>query len=114
MHLFLASFELHLVKGDVPLLQGLTSSIKNNSALIEQSYHTVPLRDEDLKYLTCNQQILSLGKKKKKAPLEEPLQSHWRISYQVLLINPCATKHERIDSPIHMTILKKAAYPDLT
>ena len=66
MHLFLASFELHLVKGDIPLLKGLTCSIKNNSVLIEQSYHSVPLGDEDLKYLTCNQQILSLGKKRKK------------------------------------------------
>lgn len=74
MHLFLASFDLHLIKEDGPPLQGLTPSIKNNSALIEQSSHSVPLGDEDLKCHTCNQQILSLEKKKKKkkTPLEEP------------------------------------------
>ena len=64
MYLFLASFDLHLVK-DVPLLQGLTPSIKNNSALIEQYFHTVPFGEEDFKHLTCNQQILSLEKRKK-------------------------------------------------
>lgn len=64
MHLFLASFEPHLIKGDIfHYWKGLMPSIKNTNALIEQSFHSVPLGDEDIKHRTCNLQILSSGKK---------------------------------------------------
>lgn len=39
------------------------------------------------------------------------LQLHWKGSYQVLLINPCAAKLQDIDSWIQLSHLKKAQTP---
>ena len=63
MHLFLASFDPHLIKGEIfHYWKGLMPSIKNNNALIEQSFHSMPLGDEGIKHHTYNLQILSSGK----------------------------------------------------
>ena len=51
MHLALASFDSQLIKGEIlQYCKGLTASIKNNHVLVEQSFHSVLVGDDDLKH----------------------------------------------------------------
>ena len=53
MHLNLDSLDPQLIKGKVfQYCKGLTASIKNNHALVEQSFHSEFSEDEDLKHHT--------------------------------------------------------------
>ena len=51
MHLTPASFDPQLIKGEtLQYYKGLIASIKNNHVLVEQPFHSVPLRDKDPKH----------------------------------------------------------------
>ena len=51
MHLALASFDPQPTKGEIlQYCKGLIASIKNNHNLVEQSFHSALLGDEDLKH----------------------------------------------------------------
>lgn len=53
MHLASVSFDPQLIKGEAfQDCKGLTASIKNNHALVEQSFHSEFSEDEDLKHHT--------------------------------------------------------------
>ena len=53
MPLALASFDPQLIKGEIlQQCKGLTASIKNNPALVQQPFHSLLLGDEDLKHHT--------------------------------------------------------------
>lgn len=53
MHLNLDSLDPQLIKGKIfQYCKGLTASIKNNHALVEQSFHSELSEDEDLKHHT--------------------------------------------------------------
>ena len=48
-----ASFDPQLIKGEAfQYCKGLTASIKNNCALVEQSFHSMFSEEEDLKHYT--------------------------------------------------------------
>ena len=53
MHLSFNSFDLQPIKGDIPQCwKGLITSIENNHALVEQSFHRALPGDEDLQHHT--------------------------------------------------------------
>ena len=53
MHLASASFDPQLIKGEAfQYCKDLTASIKNNCALVEQSFHNMFSEEEDLKHYT--------------------------------------------------------------
>ena len=90
MHLVPTSFDPQLIKGEIfQHCKGLIASIKNNYVLIEQSFHSVPLGDEDIKH-----HILQPGDFVycKRVLQKNSLQPHWKGPYQGLLTNPCDTK----------------------
>lgn len=82
MHLAAASL-------DPPVRQGLTASSKSNHILVEQSFHSAPLGDNDLKYHTVQHgDVIHWNKHLWKNCLY-PL---WKGSYRVLLTNSYDTK----------------------
>ena len=112
MHLAPASFNPQLIKGEVlQYCKGQVVSIKNNHALVEQSFHSAPLGVDDLKHHILQPRDFVYWKRHFQ---KNALQPHWRGSYQALITNPCATKQQGIDSWIHMTHLNKAPNPDWT
>ena len=83
MHLVPASFYTQLIRGEIlQYCKGLIVSIKNNHVLIEQSFHSAPLGDENVKH-----HILQSGKFVywKRHLQKNSLQPCWKGPYQVLL-----------------------------
>ena len=63
MYLALASFDPHVIKGNIlQYCKSLTTSIENNYALVEQSFYSTLLGDKDLKHHSYNLEILSTRK----------------------------------------------------
>ena len=79
--------------------------------MVEQSFHSVPLGDEDLKHDILKPGDLVYWKRYLQ---KNSLQPHWRGPYQVLLTSPWVVKLQGIDPWIHVTHLKEALNPDWT
>lgn len=110
---FFFFFYLQLVKGEIlQHCKHLSASIKNNQVLVEQSFHSALLGDDDLKHYTWQPGYFIYWKKI--PPEELSSTSLERPPNQILLINPCAAKLHGIDSWIHMTHLKNEQNPDWT
>ena len=63
MHLSPASSDLQMIKEEIlQYSKDLIASIKNNHALVKQSFHSALFGDEDLKHHTLHLEILSIGK----------------------------------------------------
>ena len=63
MYLTAAVFGLHLIKGEILQYFAALASIKNNYALLGQSFHSLILEDEEnLRITFCILEILSIGK----------------------------------------------------
>ena len=90
MHLNLESFDPQLIKGKIfQYCKGLTASIKNNPALVQQPFHSVLLGDEDLKHHTLQLEDFIYCKTYLQ---KNSLRHCWKGPYQVLLTNLCANK----------------------
>ena len=100
-----ASFDSQLIKAEIlQYCKGLTGTVKSNHVLVEQSFHSVPSGNEDLKHHTL---IATWRFHLSEKHLQNSLQSHWKGPYQILLTNHCATKLQGTDSWIHVTPMKK-------
>lgn len=63
MHLAPASFDPYFIKRDIsPYCKGLIASIKNNHALIEQSFSQCAHKRQTLSITLCNLEISPIGK----------------------------------------------------
>lgn len=102
-----ASLDSQWVKGDIlQYCRGLTASIDNNHALVEQHFHSALQGNEKLTIHTATWRFCLLEKHLKK----DSLQPRWKGLYQVPLTNPCAAKLQGVTLgyPCHL----KKATPD--
>ena len=89
MHLA-PTFDPQLIEGEIlQYINGLIASIKNNYALVQQSFHSVLLGDEDLKHHTLQPKDFIYCKTHLQ---KNSLQHCWKGHCQVLLANLCANK----------------------
>ena len=87
MHLVPVSFYTQLMKEEIlQYWKGLIVSIKNNHVLIEQSFHSAPLRDKDVEHHISQPEKFVYWKRHLQ---NNSLQSCWKGPYQVLLTKPC-------------------------
>ena len=90
MHLVPASFDPRLIKGEIlQYCKGLIASIKNNHVLVEQSFHSEPLGDEDVEHHVLQPEDFVHWKIHLQ---KNSLQPHCKGPFQELLNNPCAAK----------------------
>ena len=97
MHLAPSSFEPQLIKGEtLQYCKDLIASVKNNHTLVGQSFHSVPLRDKDLKHHTLQPGDFVYGKRHFQ---KNALLPHWRDLYQVLpTFVPSNSRNRLLDS----------------
>ena len=74
-------------KRDILISASLIASIKNNNVLVEQSFHSGPSGDKELKHHTLQTVYFIF---RKRYLQKNSLHSHWEGPCQVLLINTCA------------------------
>ena len=87
MHLTSVSLDPQLIKGDkLQYCKGLIACIKDNHVLVEQSFHSVPQEDKDLKHHTLQSKDFVYWKRHLQ---KDSLQSHQKGPYQVMLTNLC-------------------------
>lgn len=109
MHLAPASLDPQLIKDILQYCKGLIASIKNNHALVEQSFYNTLPGDEDISITSCNPDIPCIGKDTStlsSTSLERPLSG--------TVNQPCVAQLQGTDSQIHVLYQKKAPIPDWT
>ena len=97
MHLAPVSFDPQQIKGEkLQYCKDLIASVKNNHTLVGQSFHSVPLRDKDLKHHTLQPGDFVYGKRHFQ---KNALLPHWRDLYQVLpTFVPSNSRNRLLDS----------------
>lgn len=88
--------------------KSLTTSIKNNHALVEPPFCSTLPEDKDRKHHTPQPGGFVYWKRYLQ---KNSLQPHWKGPYQVLLTNPCKTPRSRLLDP-HVT-LKEGTEPQM-